>query len=232
MAKETLPTKKRSSKSTKSTSRPKKTPRVAGNRDSGVVGPPRKLKDPPANSQNVAQPTKASNANAATSPNLNDVEPESLTDDINVGCPHWNASLDSSWDANCQNPYLRELLDSRGLKIRNPKTVSEAFSKEFVGLEMAMSFNNFAEISDYWSSAEFKGNPSFTSTMGRNRFSDIRAALMCRPPHITHENLGVDDPLYMIRILLDSFRVRCSEVAVPKGVFAFPRNDISGNSDH
>jgi len=51
---------------------------------------------------------------------------------MNIGCPLWSESLDSTWDANCQNPYLRKLLDSRGLKLKNPKTVTETFLKDDV----------------------------------------------------------------------------------------------------
>lgn len=245
--------KKRQATSSQAPKRPKKTSRPAAAANPAVSA----AKPPPG----FSQPAIFSGTPPGQPPQETENEPESLTDDMNIGCPHWASVNDPSFDSSTQNPYLRELFESRGLKLRNSKLVTEIYLRDgvsglfelfltnsrieclanwtndvllkkgknpvnvpsfkaFIGLEMAMSFNNFGEITDYWSSSEFKGNHTFSSTMSRTRFQDIRAALLCRPPHITHENLGEDDPLYMIRMLLDSFRARCVEVAVPKGVFA------------
>ena len=95
--------------------------------------------------------------------------------------------------------------------------------KQYIGLEIAMSFNFFSQIRDYWSTKMFAGNEDFKNVMSRDKFMNVRASLKLHPPLPTTEffNTSSEDPLYFARQLFNRFIIRCSQVAVPYGPAAF-----------
>jgi hypothetical protein len=47
----------------------------------------------------------------------------------------------------------------------------------YIGLELGMSLLKFNQLKSYWANASFLGHETFKSTMSRNHFMDIRAAV-------------------------------------------------------
>ena len=95
--------------------------------------------------------------------------------------------------------------------------------KQYIGLEIAISFNSFHTISDYWSNKIFAGNHDFKNKMGRDRFKRIRGCLTLHAPFEIQDyhNRSSDDPLYHLRSFLKRFITRITKVAVPYGAAAF-----------
>ena len=101
--------------------------------------------------------------------------------------------------------------------------------KQYIGLEIAMSFNSFHTISDYWSNKMFAGNQDFKDQMGRDRFKRIRGCLTLHAPFETQDyhNRAIHDPLYYSRSFLNRFITRITKVAVPYGAAAFDEATMS-----
>lgn len=95
--------------------------------------------------------------------------------------------------------------------------------KQYIGLEIAMSFMRYQKISDYWSNKKFAGHSHFRETMSRDRFKKIRGSLTLHPEFDSQESYdrASSDPLYHSRSFLNTFIGRIVAVAVPLGSSAF-----------
>ena len=95
--------------------------------------------------------------------------------------------------------------------------------KGYIGLEIAMSFNSFNNISDYWSTKMFARNKDFKDVMGRDVFKRIRGCLKLHHPFATEDfhKSSAADPLHNSRTFLNRFVTRITQVSVPYGASAF-----------
>ena len=109
------------------------------------------------------------------------------------------------------------------------KTFTWPLFKGYIGLEIAMSFNTFNSISDYWSTKMFSGNKDFKDVMGRDTFKWIRGCLTLHHPFATADfhQRSAADPLYHSRTFLNRFITRITQVAVPYGASAFDEASMS-----
>ena len=101
--------------------------------------------------------------------------------------------------------------------------------KGYIGLEIAMTFNSFSNISDYWFTKMFAGNKHFKDVMGRDTFKRIRGCLTLHHPFATEDfhQRSSADPLYHSHIFLNKFITRITQVSVPYGDSAFDEASMS-----
>ena len=71
--------------------------------------------------------------------------------------------------------WLNEKLKEKKSSKHQYASVGKDEFNAYLGLEMGMSLVQFNSIRQYWGEGAFLGHPTFTETMGRNRFMTIRS---------------------------------------------------------
>lgn len=94
----------------------------------------------------------------------------------------------------------------------------------YIGLELGMSLLKFNHLKSYWANASFLGHETFKSTMSRNRFMDIRAAVRFSALESYDAATANDDPLWFSRSVLEEFIIKSARLAVPVGISALDEN--------
>ncbi|KAF4132759.1 Transposase IS4 [Phytophthora infestans] len=96
----------------------------------------------------------------------------------------------------------------------------------YIGLEIATSLCPLNRLRDYWSTNELYGHPLFQSTMQRDLFLGIRAAITLHPTDTVPEEVKQRDPLWHCRSILNNILKKCALLAVPNGVSALDESSI------
>ncbi|KAG1705140.1 hypothetical protein DVH05_004076 [Phytophthora capsici] len=80
----------------------------------------------------------------------------------------------------------------------------------YIGLEIATSLCPLNRLRDYWSTNELYGHQLFRSTMQRDLFLGIRAALTLHPVDTVPKEVKVRDPLWHCRSILNNILKKCA----------------------
>jgi hypothetical protein len=115
--------------------------------------------------------------------------------------------------------WTNKRLAAKGL----PECTKECFAA-YLGLEIGMSLVRFNTFKEYWSTGLFVGHQTFSATMSRNVFQQIRANLFFYNPSNRDDDVQHDDPLWHSRNIMEHFVKNSSAIAVPVGTSALDEN--------